>query len=361
MSASNAFGQLSRTMQRWIWDQSWSELRDIQELAVAPILAREDVIVSAATASGKTEAAFLPILTAVEPVARTELAVLCISPLKALINDQEIRIRSMCERIEAEVTPWHGDVAASRKAKLRRNPAGVLLITPESLEAMFVLRGSSVPGMFQNLQFVVVDELHAFIGNERGRQLQSLLNRVELATGNRIPRIGLSATIGDLPLAAQFLRPEEPESVRLIASDAAYRPVQLQLRGYEIDEPDDPTEAAAQQDPIVRDLYEIHKGATNLIFANAKTNVERYADALTRRCETDRRPNEFFAHHGNLSKELREDAEERLKSGRPTTAIATSTLELGIDIGAVDAVAQIGVPPTVSSLKQRLGRSGRRG
>ncbi|HET9662456.1 MAG TPA: DEAD/DEAH box helicase [Thermomicrobiales bacterium] len=361
MSASNAFGQLSRAMQRWIWDQSWSELRDIQELAVAPILAREDVIVSAATASGKTEAAFLPILTAVEPVARTELAVLCISPLKALINDQEIRIRSMCERIEAEVTPWHGDVAASRKAKLRRNPAGVLLITPESLEAMFVLRGSSVPGMFQNLQFVVVDELHAFIGNERGRQLQSLLNRVELATGNRIPRIGLSATIGDLPLAAQFLRPEEPESVRLIASDAAYRPVQLQLRGYEIDEPDDPTEAAAQQDPIVRDLYEIHKGATNLIFANAKTNVERYADALTRRCEAERRPNEFFAHHGNLSKELREDAEERLKSGRPTTAIATSTLELGIDIGAVDAVAQIGVPPTVSSLKQRLGRSGRRG
>lgn len=361
MTASNAFDQLSRPMQRWIWDQGWTELRDIQESAVVPILAREDVIVSAATASGKTEAAFLPILTAVEPVARTELAVLCISPLKALINDQEPRIRSMCERIDTEVTPWHGDIAASRKVKLRRNPAGVLLITPESLEAMFVLRGSSVPGMFQHLQYVVVDELHAFIGNERGRQLQSLLNRIELATGNRIPRIALSATIGDLPLAAEFLRPNNAESVRLIASDAAYRPVQLQLRGYEIEESQDPTEATAGGDPIVRDLYEIHKGSTNLIFANAKMNVERYTDALTRRCERERRPNEFFAHHGNLSKELREDAEERLKSGRPTTAIATSTLELGIDIGAVDAVAQIGVPPTVSSLKQRLGRSGRRG
>ena len=223
------------------------------------------------------------------------------------------------------------------------------------------MRGSSVPGLFQNLQYVVVDELHAFIGNERGRQLQSLLHRVELATGNRIPRIGLSATIGDLPLAAEFLRPEEAEAVHLIASDAAYRPVQLQLRGYETETSDDPTEAAGRGDPIVRDLYAIHKGATNLIFANAKMNVERYADALTRCCEAERRPNEFFAHHGNLSKELREDAEERLKSGRPTTAIATSTLELGIDIGAVDAVAQIGVPPTVSSLKQRLGRSGRRG
>jgi ATP-dependent Lhr-like helicase len=348
-------------MQRWIWDQGWTELRDIQEMAVAPILAREDVIISAATASGKTEAAFLPILTAVEPVAGAELAVLCVSPLKALINDQELRIRSMCERIDAEVTPWHGDIAASRKARLRRNPAGVLLITPESLEAMFVLRESSVPGLFQNLQYVIVDELHAFIGNERGRQLQSLLHRVELATGSRIPRIGLSATIGDLPLAAEFLRPKEAESVRLIASDAAYRPVQLQLRGYEIEASIDPTEAAGQEEPIVRDLFEIHKGATNLIFANAKMNVERYTDALTRRCDAERRPNEFFAHHGNLSKELREDAEERLKSGRPTTAIATSTLELGIDIGAVDAVAQIGVPPTVSSLKQRLGRSGRRG
>jgi ATP-dependent Lhr-like helicase len=361
MSSSNAFGQLSRAMQRWIWDQGWNELRDIQEMAVAPILAREDVIISAATASGKTEAAFLPILTAVEPVAGAELAVLCVTPLKALINDQELRIRSMCERIDAEVTPWHGDIAASRKARLRRNPAGVLLITPESLEAMFVLRGSSVPGLFQNLQYVIVDELHAFIGNERGRQLQSLLHRVELATGSRIPRIGLSATIGDLPLAAEFLRPKEAESVRLIASDAAYRPVQLQLRGYEIEASIDPTEAAGQEEPIVRDLFEIHKGATNLIFANAKMNVERYTDALTRCCDAERRPNEFFAHHGNLSKELREDAEERLKSGRPTTAIATSTLELGIDIGAVDAVAQIGVPPTVSSLKQRLGRSGRRG
>lgn len=361
MSASNAFGQLSHAMQRWVWDQGWTELRDIQEAAVEPILSRKDVIISAATASGKTEAAFLPILTAVEPTASTELAVLCIAPLKALINDQEQRIRSMCERIDTEVTPWHGDIATSRKAKLRRQPAGVLLITPESLEAMFVLRGSSVPDFFRQLRYVIVDELHAFIGNARGRQLQSLLNRVELATERRVPRIGLSATIGDLPLAAEFLRPDAAGSVHLITSDASYRPVRLQLRGYESSPDADPAEAAEHDDPLVRDLYEIHKGATNLIFANARMNVERYTDALSRCCETEHRPNEFFAHHGNLSKELREDAETRLKSGRPTTAIATSTLELGIDIGAVDAVAQIGVPPSVSSLKQRLGRSGRRG
>ncbi len=361
MSSSAAFAQLSRPMQRWIWDQGWTELRDIQEAAVAPILARNDLIVSAATASGKTEAAFLPILTAVGPVAATELAVLCISPLKALINDQEPRIRSMAERIDASVTPWHGDIGASRKTKLRRDPAGVLLITPESLEAMFVLRGSTIPAFFQHLQYIVIDELHAFIGNERGRQVQSLLNRIELATRNRIPRIGLSATLGDLRLAAEFLRPDEPTAVRLIASDASYRPVRLQLRGYETPLPGDPTEAAGQDDPLVRDLYELHKGATNLIFANSRMNVERSTDALARCCATDRRPNEFLAHHGNLSRELRLDTEERLQSGRPTTAIATSTLELGIDIGTIDAVAQIGVPPSVSSLKQRLGRSGRRG
>jgi ATP-dependent Lhr-like helicase len=133
MSQSTAFNLLSRPMQRWIWDQGRDELRDIQEAAVTPIFAREDVIISAATASGKTEAAFLPLLTAVEQTARAQLDVLCISPLKALINDQEMRIRSMCERIDAEVTPWHGDIAASRKDRLRRNPTGVLLITPESL------------------------------------------------------------------------------------------------------------------------------------------------------------------------------------------------------------------------------------
>lgn len=361
MSQSVAFTRLSRPMQRWIWDQGWDALRDIQEVAVDPILDGEDVIIAAATASGKTEAAFLPILTAVEAIAPTQLNVLCISPLKALINDQEGRIRSMCERIDAVVTPWHGDVAASRKARLRSKPTGVLLITPESLEAMFVLRGSSIPSLFQHLRYIVVDELHAFIGNERGRQLQSLLHRIEQATGERPARIGLSATLGDLTIAAHFLRPDSAEQVRLISSDASYRPVHLQLRGYESEPELDPTEAAEREDPIVRDLFETHKGGTNLIFANARMMVERYADALSRCCEEDRRPNEFFAHHGNLSKELREDVEERLRSGRPTTAIATSTLELGIDIGAVDEVAQVGVPPSVSSLKQRLGRSGRRG
>lgn len=361
MSASHAFERLSRPMQRWIWDQGWDALRDIQEAAVDPILAGRDVIVSAPTASGKTEAAFLPMLTAVQDEAQNQLAILCVSPLKALINDQTQRLTDICAPLEIEVTPWHGDVSASKKTRLRRNPKGVLLITPESLEAMFVLRGSSVPGMFQHLRYVVIDELHAFIGNERGRQLQSLLNRVGLATGNRVPRIALSATLGDLPMAAEFLRRDAPDEVELITSDVSYRPVQLQLRGYLVPEDVDPTEAAHSDDPIVRDLYDTHKGKTNLIFANAKMRVERYADALSRQCERERRPNEFFAHHGNLSKELREDAEDRLRSGRPTTAIATSTLELGIDIGAVDAVAQIQVPPTVSSLKQRLGRSGRRG
>jgi ATP-dependent Lhr-like helicase len=361
MSASQAFARLSRPMQRWIWDQGWDSLRDIQEAAVEPILAGRDTIISAPTASGKTEAAFLPMLTAVQDEARSQLGILCVSPLKALINDQTQRLTTMCDPIEVEVTPWHGDVSASKKARLRKHPQGILLITPESLEAMFVLRGSSVPGMFQHLRYVVIDELHAFIGNERGRQLQSLLNRVELATGRRVPRVGLSATLGDLRMAAQFLRQDAAERVELITSSHSYRPVQLQLRGYLVPEETDPTEAASGDDPIVRDLYVAHAGKSNLIFANAKMRVERYADALSRLCERERRPNEFFAHHGNLSKELREDAEERLRSGRPTTAIATSTLELGIDIGALDAVAQIQVPPSVSSLKQRLGRSGRRG
>lgn len=381
--SSAAFHRLHLGLQRWIWEQSWTELRDAQEEAAEPILAGDtDVIIAAATASGKTEAAFLPICSSLveQPAAQGRgVQVLYVSPLKALINDQYGRLDQLCERLEIPVHRWHGDVARSRKARVLRDPGGVLLITPESLEAIFAIHGPRVPSLLGGLRYVVVDELHSFIGAERGAQLRSLLHRVEIALRRHVPRIGLSATLGDMAAAADFLRPGRGESVRVIASADEGQELRLQLRGYVATEPRLDAQAAAAADRAGREveledviggdrlaisehLYDSLRGSDNLIFANSREQVETYADLLARRSERHRAPNEFWPHHGNLSKDLREQAEARLKErSQPVNVVCTSTLEMGIDIGTVASIAQLGAPMSVSSLRQRLGRSGRRG
>ncbi len=366
---STAFERFHEGVRRWVWDQGWTALRPIQERAADPILRGDaDVIISAPTAGGKTEAAFLPIASRLAEGDLHGLGCVCVSPLKALINDQTDRLGPLLERVDLPLTPWHGDVAQARKQKLLRERRGVLLITPESLEAIFVLRGSQVPQLFQDLRYVVVDELHSFIGRERGRQLQSLLNRVELAVRRRIPRIALSATLGDMGLAAEALRPGCGSDVVLIEAERDGRELRMQLRGYrerspEVQEDSHPeSTVAGDAERLPGDLFDALRGKDNLIFANSRQRVEELTDRLRRMSDLQRVPNEFLAHHGNLSREIREEAEHRVKDrSRPTSVICTSTLELGIDIGSVTSIAQVGSPPSVASLRQRLGRSGRRG
>ena len=374
-STSPAFELLANPIQRWVWKQRWPELHDIQEQAVSPILAGRDVLISSATASGKTEAAFLPICSALEDTAAGSLGVIYIAPLKALINDQRRRLEVLFESIDAPVTPWHGDIPGHIKRRLVDRPRGALLITPESLEALFVTRGTSAPGLAQDLRFIVVDELHAFIGTERGRQLQSLMHRLELAAGKSIPRIGLSATLGDTGLAAEFLRPGRGIEVEQITSSAQGREVKLQVRGYRRERPKSPQAPEAPADDgdeivdqdaaksdeidIAQHLFSTLRASTNLAFANRRSDVELYADLLRRLADRGNLPNEFFPHHGSLSRDIREAAEDRLRGPRPTIVVATTTLEMGIDIGSVDSIAQVGPPGSVASLKQRLGRSGR--
>lgn len=370
-------------MQRWVYEQGWTSLHDAQERAIAPVLAGDrDVIIAAATAAGKTEAAFLPICSSIAATADAPTAggveVLYVSPLKALINDQYDRLDLICERAGVPVHRWHGDVASSAKHKVLRDPRGVLLITPESLEALFVRRGSEVRRVLESLRYVVVDELHAFIGTPRGAQLESLLNRVEIATRRRPPRIGLSATLGDMSVAASVLRPTDPKGVLVIASSSEGQEIKLQVRGYRATAPDVSRAEAATAEATGREadleqtlagdriaiadhLFRALRGSDNLVFANSRRDVELYADLLARRSERQRVPNEFWPHHGNLAKDVREIVESQLKDrSRPVTAVCTSTLELGIDIGSVTSVAQVGSPPSVAALRQRLGRSGRR-
>jgi len=363
--SSRSFDLLDQRIQRWIWDHRWSELRDIQEYSIPVILeAQKDVVLAAATASGKTEAAFLPILTRL--LQDLDIGcVLYISPLKALINDQFERLESLCEQLEIPITPWHGDAVQTKKKKYLDNPRGVLLITPESLEALFMLRGHTIPHIFKHLRYMVVDELHVFIGTERGKQLQSLMHRIDIAIKRITPRIALSATLGDMFRASQFLRPNAKLSVEIIESKADLLDLKLLLKGY-IKQGEKDEEGQEEKEeylvPIdmVDDLFKRMRGTSNLIFPNSRNWVEMLSDTLRQKSENMHVENEFFPHHGNLSKSLREEVEAILKRGKPMTVICTTTLELGIDIGHIQKVAQISPAPSVASLRQRLGRSGRR-
>lgn len=364
---SRNFERLDPRIQRWLWQAGWTSLRDAQEQAIPPLLAGDrDLIIAAATASGKTEAAFLPILTRLAKSEEARLAVY-VGPLKALINDQWQRLEGLCEALEIPVTPWHGDITASHKARFLKRPSGCLLITPESLEAMLMRQGSTATGALQAADYFVIDELHSFMGTERGKQLQSLLSRSERLIQRQVPRVGLSATLGDMNGAREFLRPGAANQVDLIIAEQAALDLHILLKGVLVPtadplkkEEEDESNLMAEA-IIVTDLFRALRGSNNLVFPNSRRAVELFADKLRRRCEEEQVPNEFWPHHGNLAKGIREQTEAALKQKTlPATGICTSTLELGIDIGAIKSVAQIGPPPSVASLRQRLGRSGRR-
>jgi ATP-dependent helicase Lhr and Lhr-like helicase len=378
-SPSSAFELLDPRVQRWIWKEGWSELRDIQEEAIPAILdGDQDVILASATASGKTEAAFLPIASAVANE-DSGLSVLYLSPLKALINDQHRRLEAFFEAIDLPVHRWHGDVPSGRKRRVLQKPQGVLLITPESLEALLIRNGPKARTGFSTLRFIVVDELHAFIGTERGRQVQSLMHRLDLMAQRHVPRIALSATLGDMRIAGEFLRPGAGEAVQQIISHGSRQDVRLQIRGYRVTPPRLNERAVREAErkgrevtpedvvsgdsiDISRDIFHRLRGGRHIVFTNRRADVELYTDLLRRLCERQKLPVEFWPHHGSLDKSLREDAEAALRAAdRPATIIATSTLELGIDVGSVESIAQIGPPNSVAGMRQRLGRSGRRG
>lgn len=375
---SSSFERLARPVQQWIWRRGWNQLRDIQEQAIPLLLAGDDdLVIAAPTAAGKTEAAFVPLLSRLvsSKPAAGGFDIVYVSPLKALINDQFRRLEELCEALEIPVHKWHGDVSSVAKSRAVRDPRGVLLITPESLEAMFVRRGLEIPSLFAAVSCVVVDELHSMLDTERGVQLRSLLNRMEISVRRRVRRVGLSATLGDMQLAGAYLRPGSGGGVKVIRSDSEGQQIKLLLKGYlvqrvsrSLDEeaPDDgdgdrDRGSVSTERSIAAHIFKYLRGQQNLAFADRRQVVELYADRLRQLSEKAHLPNEFYAHHSNLARQHREFVEKRLRSAyEPTTAVCTSTLELGIDIGEVASIAQIGPPYSVSSARQRLGRSGRR-
>lgn len=352
-------------------DKGWEGLRPIQQRAAAAIMrSDEDVIVSSGTASGKTEAAFLPTVSILASSPVGTVGILSVSPLRSLINDQYGRLASLGEAVGLPVTRWHGETPPDEKRALRNSPRGIVIITPESLEALLLKRRGDVERMFGHLRFVVVDELHAFLAGERGAHLAALLSRLDAAIGRRIRRIGLSATLGDARIAAGWLRPLAPDRVALVEEAAGQRAIEIRLECVvEQNRPDWVADEIAAEDMGYRTgtaqladrLGPRLSEGKNLIFASSRKTVETLADALRRQAESAGFENGFHPHHGSLAKAYRQTVEDALRRpGTPATAVATTTLELGIDIGPVERVVNVGPPRSLAALRQRAGRSGRR-
>lgn len=376
--ADRLFSRFPDFIKEYIYSHGWSELRDIQMEAARVIFDTDaNLLLSSSTASGKTEAAFFPIITDVigSEDFNTSVSVLYIAPLKSLINDQFYRLDELLDMTDIPVTHWHGDVGASHKSKLLREPRGILQITPESLESMLMRRPNDIPRLFGALKYVVIDEIHAMIGADRGSQVLCQLTRLARLIGHHPRRVGLSATVGDVEMAASWLG--SGSGRRTIAPTAPRTPLRWRLGAehFFIQDPDEHqvhsrvgASGANDGGRAVLDagyefLYDNLYGKKAIVFSNSREETEYVTATLRQICKARGDTDVFLIHHGNLSASLREDAESRMKDESVTSAVtcATVTLELGIDIGRLDRVAQIGAPTTVSGFLQRLGRSGRRG
>lgn len=338
----------------------WDRFTPIQDRTIPVIInSTRDVIVSSGTASGKTEAAFLPILSLVEKAAVSELKVLYISPLKALINNQFERIEKLCEHNHIPIHKWHGDVSQSKKKKFLKEPAGILQITPESIESLFINRTEQIRNLFKCLDFVVIDEIHSFLNSERGVHLRSLLSRVETLAQNRPRIIGLSATIDNFEFVKNWVNYTSPEEVEIVDEKGSEK----QLLYYLMHFPEKEEEEAGSklEVSLFEDMRELTRHQKAIIFCNDRGSVEELTVFLNRLADREKVGETYYAHHSSIDKKEREYVEKTMMESKlPKTVVATSTLELGLDIGDVDIVIQLNSTFTVSSLKQRLGRSGRK-
>jgi ATP-dependent Lhr-like helicase len=353
----------------WALDQGWQRFSDVQLASFKAILtSSNDVIISAATAAGKTEAAFLPLLT--QAASRQKgVSVLCISPRKALINDQDRRLERPAKQVGVPLRKWHGEASKTGKTALFNNPLGVVLMTPESLEGRLICQPTKMKRVFGNLDAILIDEFHDFLEGPRGLQLASLLARLDDLCGQRARRIALSATLGDLRYAKNWLAYGDTSSVCVVEEKGSSQKLYSLVRGYENSPSAGAPKGASRLsrldrpalDQISRVLMDTHTDKTNLVFAGSKRNVETICEIVQRLSHGSLRPSRFYAHHGSLAKKPREKLEERLRRGEALTAVTTATLDLGIDIGTVEAIDQIDAPTSISVFRQRVGRSGRRG
>nr|WP_319377293.1 DEAD/DEAH box helicase [uncultured Methanoregula sp.] len=340
-TVSSVFSTLHESLQQVLSQRlDWTELREVQEQTYAAVATGADTLVIAPTAGGKSEAAMIPVMDDILKNGRAGIACLYISPLKALINDQEERIGTFCTPTSLSVMKWHGDVARGERTWKEGEPPHFLMITPESLEVL--LQEPRISPALRQVRFIIVDELHAFVETERGVHLKVLLHRMDAVAQRKIQRIGLSATTGNPEEVLRWLSDSRQKEM-LVAVPAAPKEKQFRF----VVEPEEGRRINALERAV--------SGKKALVFVNSRSVAEHLAQSLSGRIHS------LHIHHSSLSPAMRKTAEDAFSSGSGACIICTSTLELGIDIGDLDVVVQVGPPASVSSFLQRMGRSGRRG
>ncbi len=373
-----AFDRYAPFVQEYIYQNHWENLRSIQVAAADAIFnTDENVLLTASTASGKTEAAFFPVITLFSEDMPSSVGCIYIGPLKALINDQFSRLNDLCAEADIPVWHWHGDVAQSHKAKLMRHPSGILQITPESLEALLLHKHAAIAKLFGDLRFVVIDEVHSLLRGDRGGQTLCLIERLSRIAGVNPRRIGLSATIGDPEGTGEFLSLGTGRKTIIPKIDAKGSKWRLSMEHFYVKDAqaaedkqipgalpvleEKTDDAPANADPGIGYIFEHTRGKKCLVFVNSREECEMVTTTLRHYCELNHEPDRFLVHHGNLSTSYRETAEGIMKDdSQYMTTVTTATLELGIDIGRLERAFQIDAPWTVSSFLQRMGRTGRR-
>lgn len=371
----DAFNRLAPFIQDFIYQNKWEELRGIQVASCEVIFDSDDnLLLSSGTASGKTEAAFLPVLTELYRKPSKTVGVMYISPLKALINDQFKRLEQLLLDSNIPVCKWHGDASTTKKNELIKNPMGIIQITPESLESILTNKRGTCIQMFSDLRFIIIDEVHQFMRDARGVQLLCLLERLQKLTGVIPRRIGLSATLGDVSLAQTWLNTGTGRACAAPITEEGKKRIKLHIERFvNLHDQRDVSDSDGSDNTIStggdmgnREHYEYLFKMTldkkTIIFTNSREETELVIANLKEVALKNKAPDVYRVHHGNVSALIRENTEDEMKSADEKIVTgATVTLELGIDIGSLDQAVQVGAPLSVSSFAQRLGRCGRRG
>lgn len=353
------FGRMPAFLQERIHAEGWTSWRPVQQDAFDVLFDTDDhLLICAGTSSGKTEAAMLPVISSLctDPV--EGVGAIYIGPTKALIDDQFARLDRMLRDSRLTVTGWHGDIPKGSKDRMREHPEGILQITPESLQGVICDGPELIRRMFPSLRFVIIDEVHAFMASDRGLQLLCELDRIEAIAGCSPRRIGLSATLSDIRGAEDWLRAGTGRGIQTVSSESD-TVGRIGVKYYRIPADDENRRRCVQD--YYQDMYRLTDQYSCIVFTNSRGSAERTARSLAKVSKAEGSQNQVRIHHGSLSGTLRKEAEEDLKGDRHPTVVATSTLELGMDVGGLDRVLQIGAPYTCSSMLQRMGRTGRRG
>ncbi|MFI1257499.1 DEAD/DEAH box helicase [Streptomyces netropsis] len=328
----------------------WPGLRPLQEEAIEPLLDGADAVLLAPTAGGKTEAASFPLLSRMAAENWTGTSVLYVCPLKALLNNLLPRLENYTSWLGRTAALWHGDVSQPRRKRILRDRPDILLTTPESLEAMLVSANVDHRAFFSGLRTIVVDEVHAFAGDDRGWHLLAVLERLERVVGRSVQRVGLSATVGNPEQLLAWLQGSgrDKRTACVVAPHLREENPALPPPG------DIQLDYVGSLENAATVITSLHRGEKRLVFCESRRQVEMLGESLRAKGVTT------FLSHASLSMDERRRAEEAFADARDCVIVSTSTLELGIDVGDLDRVIQIDAPSTVASFLQRLGRTGRR-